>query len=147
MKQSDLVGEIEDIIQRECLGPRRPILKSWLRQAIITRHPRIYGDDADFAILCVAEHVEDTVEQVARRYKPKADRQQQTEMVFEGYEYVQKAYMIDRDGDSTLVPTGLATPEELRAKAKDLRQMGAGCYAHADELDRLADERERERED
>jgi hypothetical protein len=34
------------------------------------------------------------------------------------------------------------TPDELRAKAKETRAMGEGHLAHADELDRLADERE-----
>ena len=143
MRQADLIAEVETLIVDECLGKQRPVLKAWLRQEVIGRHARIEGEDADFAVLCVAEHVEDTVEQVARRYRPKPEKDKpDPQLTFAGYDYIQKVYMIERDGDSTLVPTELATSDELRAKAKELRQMGAGCYAHADELDRLADERE-----
>lgn len=142
MKQADLIAEIEGLIISECEEQKRAVAKAWICQAILERHTRIEGADADFALLCVKEHVEDSVEQVVRRYRPKRDPRTDRQMTFPGYEFIQKVYTIDRDGESMVVPTEQMSPSELRSKAKEHRQMGAGHYAHADELDRLADERE-----
>jgi hypothetical protein len=59
-----------------------------------------------------------------------------------GFPRIQDGYTVVREGKSVLVPTEQLTPDELRAKAKETRAMGEGHLAHADELDRLADERE-----
>ena len=114
MKQADLVAEIEALVQDECVAAQRAVLKSWVRREIIRRHDRVEGEDVDFAMLCIYEQVEDTVEQVTRRYRPKPERSPDPQLTFEDYLFVQKVYMIERDGESTLVPTDQYTPAEVQ---------------------------------
>jgi hypothetical protein len=142
MTQRELVAEIERVIEVECLEARRVIRSVWVKERVLARHPSIEGDDADFALLCVAAHVGATVDSVVRRFRMIVRPEWVSpQLEFAGFSHVQRAYTITRDGESVIVPTerGVIRPDELRAKAKEHDLAGGGHLAHRDELYRLAD--------
>jgi len=61
------------------------------------------------------------------------------QLVLDGFEHLQRYYIIKRDGVEVPVLFEQITDEEFRAKAKMLRRRGAACYAHADEIERYID--------
>ncbi len=77
---------------------------------------------------------------VVRRYKPTAEVPE-PQIILPGFERLQKAYSVERNDEPTIVPTAQLTDSEIRVKAVELRAMAAGCYQHADELERFLSER------
>lgn len=59
------------------------------------------------------------------------------QMVFEGFEHLQRYYVVERKGDSVGIPVEQLSDEELQAKAALHRSFGAAHFAHADEIDRF----------
>jgi hypothetical protein len=142
MKQSELLAEIQTLID-QVITANREEDPAWFIQRIVARHRGIRGKDKPFYVLCAYEHVHDTVRSALRQYhSPPEEDGQRPQLLLPGFKRVQRAYLIERKGTRKLVPTALMTPAELRTKAKEYREIGAGCREHALELDRLADDRE-----
>ena len=91
----------------------------------------------------MVDHVRRTVTSMFNRYKVQAetDDQVDTQLVLPGYERLQQRYLIHEDGQSFAVRTDELTDEQLMVKQAELRNMGAGCFLHADEIQRYIDER------
>jgi hypothetical protein len=143
MKQAELTEEVElDIMA--ALVDGRAVKKSWIKHAIMERHQAIDGPDRDWFILCATEHIDRTVNRVLSHYTI-ADTQTDAQLVMPGCERLQRVYLVERHADSTLVPIGSMTDEEIEQKVADYRAMGDGCYAHADELGRYLKRRRDER--
>lgn len=139
MKQSELDAEVRGLIE-ERLEKGLDTPQGWLVQEIVGRYPDVDGDDVDMYLLCAGSHVATTVRRVLRPYTAEGEGDEQ--ITLPGFKRLQKGYMVDRDGDRVLVKTQNLTLAELRVKVKEYRQLGKGCYEHAAELERLADERE-----
>ena len=140
-KQAELDAEVRTLIEEQLeLGEDTP--RGWLVQEILGRYSAIQGADVDFYTLCAYSHVTTTVRRVLRPYAIDEEETAEQQIILPGFKRLQKGYIVERDGDSVLVKTapGHITPNELREKAREYRQMGKGCYEHADELDRLADQ-------
>lgn len=147
MTRKELEREIDQHIGAR-LTARHTVRPSVASAEILKTHPNISGADAPWYQFCAGELVYDLVNAVARRHKggPKPPDPQ---MVLKGFEQLQMAYTILRPhqekndaGDLVevtepeIVPTDELTNDELRGKVAELRGMGAGCYRHADELER-----------
>lgn len=134
MTQNDLMNEVQEIIER-FISEGKSIAASWVVQAIVKSHPDVSGADANWYILCGYEHARDSVRQVLRRYKPSEEGPQE-QVVLPGFERLQKAYLVDRGNEQTIVPVQDLTDAEIEAKEIELEIMGRGCYQHRDELKR-----------
>lgn len=141
MKQSELDAEVWGLIEKR-LEAGLPTPQGWLVQEIVGRYPDVDGDDVDMYLLCAVGHVTATARRVLRPYTAEDETPGQDPLP--GFARIQRGYMVERDGDRVLVKTQHLTPSELRAKAKEYRALGQGCAEHADELERLADDREAE---
>ena len=118
---------------------KRNLVASWITAEICNKHcPGLavdltedrefwhfggYANTRDEVRRCINERTGD---------KPKKDKQRW----LPGFEHLQSYYMVTRDGDDIGVPTPDLSDDELRAKAIFYRNMGDGCYAHADEIER-----------
>lgn len=105
----------------------------WLTSEYIGTKADVSGGDVPFYRVCAQNHVADIVKRVVGKYdaKPKqADRQ----LVLPGFDHLQKAYTVARDGVVVLVPIALCTTEELRGRADEYDVMAKGCEAHAREI-------------
>lgn len=139
MKQADLVAEVQVLVEGR-IDQGLSTEKAWLTHEILNRHQDLSGDDADWYRLCGYEHVGDTVGAVVRRYRPGKEGPD-PQITIPGFEYLQKAYAIERDGRPTIVPIAQLSDDEVRGKAAELRGMAAGCHQHADELERFLSDR------
>lgn len=134
---SQLVKEIasytDDLVKRGAtLHP------DFVTQKILADHQSIEGNDSDFYTCVSKETIRDQVLKRIRKFKVKPESQidPDSQIVIPGFEYVQIAYVIEADGEQIAVPLIKMTTAQRHAKAAELRAMGAGCYQHADELER-----------
>jgi hypothetical protein len=142
MKQSELMGEVREFIEAE-LDARRSVRINAATEAIVARHPQPRHREQAFYALVAYEHVRDCVVSVYRRYAPPEDEDPDAQLVMPGFERLQRAYPVERDGDRVLVPVELLTDAELDSKAATYEEMALGCQLHAKELRRYKSERRR----
>lgn len=138
MSYSDkLIVEINSVIDRK-IAAGLPLLAQWITHEVCEAHDEglAPNDHSDFWRHSGYKATRDEVRRCINRrigdQPGAADRQ----MVFDGFEQLQRYYMVDRDGDQIGVPVQELTDEEIEGKAATYRSMGAACFAHADELDR-----------
>ena len=138
MTQADLEKEVEALIVSR-IEKKEPSPTGWVTHTIVGNHREIEGADKDWYLLNAYENVRNTALRVARRYKGGPETQQ--EMQFPGYTRLQRAYTVERDGESAIIPTEQLSHEEIKAKIAELEAMAAGCIEHAEELRRYDAER------
>lgn len=132
--ENDLLNEVRAVREAR-LAAHQPVPKSWLVQAVLAQHTGIEGDDKDFYVCCAYAKVADTVRKVINQHKLNDDGAA-TEPTLDGFEHVQRSYLVDRDGEPVEVPTDLLTDAELLAKADMLDKFAFANRAHAVELRR-----------
>lgn len=137
--QADIDREVNVHIQA-LLKENRTIQTSWIVQDLILKHQAIRGADAPWYNRCGYEHLRNCVQKAIRSYQigPEGhwEQYQLEGFIEDGYKQLQKAYVTQRDKTSQIIPIGQMTKKELLAKAAELRTMGDGCYAHAEEIER-----------
>jgi hypothetical protein len=155
---NDITSEIKAIILKG-MDSGRVMSTPWIITAVLAKHPILYHPDeigthkCDSAFAELARH-HFTAEQVRRTVrlfkKPDSDI-----ALLPGYSHLQRGYLTTResvveedmsdDAEPELIicPIEKMSTEQLRQKATEYRSYGAGCYAHADEIDRYIVERER----
>ncbi len=131
---SDLTTEIEHVIETMEGEPR--LHPDWIAQAVMQRHPCIEGEDREFYFMLARAHVRDQVRKRLNRYKAEPEIESDRQLVMEGFERLQKRYLIAEDGEWVAIRVQDMTRSQRLAKAHELRVMGAGCYQHARELER-----------
>lgn len=140
--QSDLSDEIRRAHQALEKQGDGVAAKSALISLILAAHARINGEDKDFAMLCVQLAVYAGVDKLFREVKA-GEKDGDEGPPIPGFERLQKHYVIQRDGDSCIVPIFAMTDDELEAKAKEHEGMATGHVEHAKELRRFREERAR----
>lgn len=133
---ADLAAEVEKTIQQR-IDAGQIIKKDWIGHEILALHPMPEFPGSDFTECCRRLAVADAVNRVNRRFKEEPQTVSQGELPLPGYQYLQKAYPVERDGEKLLVPISQLTDAEVRAKIALYREMSRGCSAHADELERF----------
>lgn len=106
---------------------------------IVARHPGIKGADADWYRVCAYGWTRHIVRDCMRGFEPNPDDEKESQLVMDGFERLQIAYTLKRDGIRLLVPLSQMTSAECRAKAEEYRHFAAGALVHANELTRYAD--------
>lgn len=117
--------------------------KSWLVNAVAMRHQSVAGDDADLAIWAIRAQVSRLVESFHRARKASELNQDDQQLVLPGYSRLQRAYLVDRDGETCSVPVHLVTDEEFAAKISEMEAMRDGLQQHIDEIRAYMERRER----
>ena len=130
----DLTTEIEQVLEE--MKGNSVWNPQWVTQAIINKHDDIDGSDKDFYTIIGRAQVYEQVRKRIGRYKLKPELKPDRQLVLRGFERLQERYVFEVDGESVAIRVQDMTSEQRRAKAAELRAMGAGCYQHADELDR-----------
>lgn len=106
----------------------------WFTQEILSQKDQISGDDADFYVSCAAVFIKDTVKRCIGLYEPKTTAPQDRQLVMDGFDYLQKAYTVDRAGERMLVPVQDLTEDEILVRAEELKAIAKGTQKHALEL-------------
>lgn len=131
MAETSIYGEVRKIIADK-ISRQEVVIIDWLTHEIVSGKAGIEGPDADFYRVCAFTHVKDVVKRCVGKYdsKPESDRQ----LVLSGFEYLQVAYTVVRNGDVVLVPVDMLTDDEIEGRAQVFEEMAKGCKAHAMEL-------------
>ena len=135
ISQKELEAEIVAVIDHQ-IDTHGKAIADWVMREVIGSKVEAQGDDSDWYKLCAFGHVRSTVRKVIQKYHPSGNQ-----LTFKGFEYLQRVYSIDRNGESCAIRTELMTEIEMRAKAEQQRKMGEGCFKHAEEIDRFADDK------
>lgn len=129
--QKDLSDEISQMIE-EGIEAGLVMDPTWITDELVNRR---HSGDTAFYRLCAAAHVRDTVRKCLSDYKdtPIGPTEQ---LRLPGFEFLQKAYLIERDKQQVIVPLNRCTNEELKQKIQTYKVMSEGCTKHAVELER-----------
>lgn len=131
MQTDSLYSEVRAFIQ-DRLDAGVILRSEWVIAEFLANKSEPECDDVDFYLLCARQHVAEVVKKCIGKYKAKPVSDAQ--LVLTGFEYMQKAYQVERDGVRLLVPTDLLTDDELDARADEYEAMAVGCRAHAREI-------------
>lgn len=140
MKQHELYEEVSQEIDA-AIQEGKPVNANWLTHFIVQRHSGIKGKDTEWYQLCAYEHVRDTVRQSIGRYRPEVETRR--DVLLPGFEYLQNAYLVEREKEQVVVPINQLTNKEITSKITEYEKMADGCVKHADELRRYMRERGR----
>lgn len=102
----------------------------WLAKEYIDSKGSMEADEPDFYRFCALAQVNDMVRKAIGKYDTKPD----TEDKLPGFEHLQRAYTVTRDGVKLLVPVHDCADDELLERAREYEAMAKTCIAHADEL-------------
>ena len=122
----------------------RVVDPAWVCQYLVAQHADIAGPDVEWYRIHAYENLRQIIGRVVREFhlNPEDHLEPDPQMILPGFEHVQKAYAIQRDGRNMIIPIEQLSDEEILAKCDELRRMAKGCYQHADELERYLDERD-----
>jgi len=133
--KTDVTNEIRKMVS-DRVDAGLIVRVEWLTTEILSMKSEINGRDADFYVACGVDFIKDTVKRCIGQYQPKASAATDAQIVMDGFDHMQKAYSILRDGETVLVPVDMLTDEEIEAREAELEAMARGCIAHAKELRR-----------
>jgi hypothetical protein len=128
---------------KQLVGERTETPVDWIVHQIITEHPLAEWSDSDFYECCAYTAVRGYTRAVYRdmRQGDIAAEAEDRQLVFPGFERLQRRYIIERDGDMVAVALEAMTDAEIAAKVSELRRDAQGCLRHADELERFKHDR------
>lgn len=106
----------------------------WITDSFLSSRAQISGAGASLYRYCTRAHVNRIVKGVVKKYDVEARAVQESQLRLEGFEYLQRAYTMPRDGHIDLVPIHKCTNDELLFRAVEYDKQAEGCIAHADEL-------------
>jgi hypothetical protein len=73
---------------------------------------------------------------ILKHFSIDSKKPEQVEITLHGFEYVQRRYIVKRDGQDIAIAPNLLTEKERAALLQRLRKSGKSILAHADEVER-----------
>jgi len=134
---NDLTVEIEQIIEAFEQTNERRLHPEYITNAVIDRHPDVSGADAEFYRVMSRAQVREAVRSRLNAFKAKAEAEADRQLVMQGFERLQRRYLVNEDGTQVAVKVEHMTSKQRQSKVAELRAMGQGCFQHADELERF----------
>lgn len=131
MSETSITDEVHHLIDDK-LSAGYPVNPAWVVTELLAKHDKIEGDDVEFYRVCASKELYRIVSGAVGRYNPRGKTDEQ--LTLPGWKRLVKAYPIERNGDTVLVPIDKCTDAELQAHAASLDEMARGCRAHAAEL-------------
>lgn len=104
----------------------------YLTAEIINSKDDIDGEDLPFYRTCAHTHVRKIVKKCVGKYDAKRETDRQ--LTLDGFDHLQVAYTVQREGETVLVPVDQCTDAELLTRATEYVSMAKGCRDHATEL-------------
>lgn len=134
-----LYREVSEFISKR-IADGQSVVVRWAVQEIIDKKSAIEGADKPFYQVCAHKHIEGLVKRVVKKYAP-SEEPSDKEITLFGFEHLQVAYPVHRDGENLIIPVHQLSDEELLARAEQYDEMAKGCRAHARELRSYLSER------
>jgi hypothetical protein len=131
MREESIYSEVRKHIADK-VAQGEVVVVDWMTHEIVAKHSDISGDDTEFYRVCAYSEIKRTVSKCIGKYNAKPETDDQ--LVLDGFEYVQVAYTVQRNGRVELVPVDQLTDWEIESRAREYEAMAIGCRAHAREL-------------
>lgn len=123
--RSTVNAEIESFI-----AGKDTVAKSWIVKHLMDIHRESFADD--FAVQVAHDAFDAYARHYINRLKPRPE--QDPQLVMPGFKHLQVRYVVNREGESTVVRTEQMSPEEFDAQIAQHEAHSAGHAIHADEL-------------
>lgn len=130
--RKELEQQAHQLISRK-IEQGESVQMHWAVTEFLNLQPEITGPGELFYQLAARDYAYRLIKKAVDKYD-KNSRPGDGQMTLEGYEFLQEAYTVERDGERQLVPIHSATASELLKRATDYEKIGAGCYSHAREI-------------
>lgn len=137
----ELTAEVDVIIDRLQSEDAPRIHPDWITQEVMGAHQGIEGEDCDFYLCTGRAAVRDAVRARLNRFKASPEVETDRQLVLEGYERLQRHYLVNEDETQVAVHIEMLSDDQLLQKASEYRAMGKGCFEHANEIDRYLNTR------
>ena len=109
----------------------------WAVKELIQCMGEITGDGADFHIIAADYYAWRIVKSTVNKIDAATSAaNQSSQMDLSGFDKIQEAYTVKRNGSISLVPVELMTPEEREERASLFEKFAKGLISHARELRR-----------
>jgi hypothetical protein len=131
--KTEVTTEINRIVT-DRIDAGETVRVEWLTQEILAIKDKIDGEDADFYVACAADFIKYTVKRVIKKYAPQPEAVTDMQVRMDGFDHMLKAYTVQRDGETVLVPVKQLSDTEIEARAQEYEAMAHGCVAHSREL-------------
>lgn len=131
MNEQSITTEIRKFIADK-ISNNEAIVIPWLITEILDRKNDIGGNDLPFYLTCTRKAVSEIVRKCVGKYDttPANDAQ----IVLPGFDHLQVAYPVERNGQQILVPVNQLSDDELEQRAKEYDTMARSCRLHAREI-------------
>jgi len=131
MSDNSIRAEIRKFISDK-ISNGDEIIVPWLITEILAHKSDIEGGDLPFYLTCTRQTVSEIVKSCVQKYNKADNRDDQ--IVLPGFEHLQVAYPVERDGKQVLVPVDRLSDEELETRAREYDVMAKSCRLHAREI-------------
>lgn len=107
----------------------------WAVMEILNDQGDPEGRAKEFYRLCAYQHVYRAVKSAVDRYgNPDKSEEHDLQLHLKGFQHLQVAYTVDRDGERTLVPIDLISADDLLARAAGFEIQSKALRDHAKEI-------------
>lgn len=128
----DLYSECRKFVQ-DRIEQSAVLRTDWLAAEFLETKGEVFGEAVPFYRACAVNVVTDTMKRCVGKYDSRPERADD-QLILPGFDHLQKAYTVVRDGVNVLVPIDMLTDDEMVARAKEYDAMAVGCRAHAREI-------------
>lgn len=115
----------------------------WVASEFMALHCRIDGDDAEIYRYCTRLKVQEFARKCISKYEVNEAATVDTQIVLPGFERLQRAYPVEREGHHITLPIHMLTNAELLQRASEYDDMAKGCRIHAKEIRAFVRKREK----
>ena len=115
---------------RDAVAAGKPLLVDSIVAEIIEEIAAPKGADAEFYLLCA----QDQIKQAVRQALSSVSKIDQLGAENNGFNHLQKAYSVERDGRRVLVPVWELTAKEMSGRIAQYERMAESLRRHAMEL-------------
>lgn len=99
----------------------------------VSSKSEIHGEDADFYRVCTFKVVQEVASSCIKKFSTKQAKTS-ADILLPGFERLQLAYPVMRNGSQMLVPVEFMSDGELVQRAEEYEGMARGCLDHASEI-------------
>jgi hypothetical protein len=134
-----LVADIHERLDRAEASGDLPVAK-WIAHDICTSHLSALhedGEHTEYWRYCGYHTTREMVRVCVSKRSGKEELATGDQGLLPGFEHVRQKYLVPRGGLEVSVSVYAMTHAEIMAKVAFYRDMGAGCFAHAEELVRF----------
>lgn len=127
--------ELRAEISRQMEVRNDEIEPAWVAQAVLVAHSEIDGDDKDFYLCAARQAIQHEARQIVNALD-KGDVIGPEQLVMEGFNYLQRYYVVERDGRRPAIAIDQCSREELEAKEREHFTRSETEAEHAREIRR-----------